>query len=111
MTAFALPPVVAAVTDSATADAIVRLAAAEAAARRRPDVVVHRRTWHEPNVVEAVVRQAAGAGLLVVGARDHPRLSDRLLGSVTTGIIRSAAGPVVVVPVAGGNGPVQKGEK
>ena len=77
---------------------------------RYPDVVVHRRAWHEPNVVEAVVREAAGAGLLVVGARDHPRLSDRLLGSVTTGIIRSAAGPVVVVPVAGGNGPVQKGE-
>jgi nucleotide-binding universal stress UspA family protein len=70
--------------------------------RRYPDVVVRRRAWHEPNIAAAVARAAGRAGLLVVGTRDHPRFSARLLGSTTTEIIRTATGPVAVVPFANG---------
>jgi nucleotide-binding universal stress UspA family protein len=73
--------------------------------RRYPDVVVRRRARHEPNIAAAMAREAGRAGLLVVGARDHPRLSARLLGSATTEIMRYATGPVAVVPSVNGSDP------
>jgi len=65
---------------------------------RYPDVVVHRRAFHDPDVVKALAVAAVDAGLLVVASRDHPRLSERLLGSVTAGVLRHATCPVAVVP-------------
>jgi len=65
---------------------------------RYPDVVVHRRAFHDPDVVKALAVVAADAGLLVVASRDHPRLSERLLGSVTAGVLGHATCPVAVVP-------------
>ena len=92
--------------DAADAESGRMLAEALAGwSRRYPDVTVRRRAWHEPNVAAAVAREAGRAGLLVVGARDHPRLSARLLGSTTTEIMRYATGPVAVVPFTNGTDP------
>ncbi len=43
---------------------------------------------------------AVDAGLLVVGRRDHGRVAEAVLGSVTAGLSRRASCPVVAVPQA-----------
>jgi len=63
-----------------------------------PDVVVHRRVWHAPDVVTSLAAATADAGLLVVATRDHPGLSERLLGGVAAGLVRRAVCPLAVVP-------------
>jgi len=63
-----------------------------------PDVTVRRRAWHDPAVVQAIADQAEKAGLLVVATRDHPRMSERLLGSVTAELLGATSCPLAVVP-------------
>ncbi|MEV4536629.1 universal stress protein [Asanoa sp. NPDC049518] len=65
---------------------------------RYPDVAVVRRTWHDPTVVRAIADRAEKAGLLVVATRDHPRMSERLLGSVTGELLGATPCPLAVVP-------------
>jgi nucleotide-binding universal stress UspA family protein len=66
-----------------------------------PDVSVRRHTWHDPDVVRAIVHYAEKAGLLVVATRDHPLMSDRLLGTVTAALVDAAPCPLAVVPAFG----------
>jgi nucleotide-binding universal stress UspA family protein len=51
-------------------------------------------------LVEKVLSQAAehGAGMIVMGSHGHGALYTLLVGSVTSGVLKSAACPVVVVP-------------
>jgi nucleotide-binding universal stress UspA family protein len=61
------------------------------------DVAVRTRLV-EGRPVASLVREAAGADLLVVGSRGHGRVAAVVLGSVSTGCVHHAACPVVVVP-------------
>jgi len=65
---------------------------------RYSDVVVHRRAFHDPDIVKALAAAADDAAVLVVASRDHPRYSERLLGSITAGLLRHATCPAAVVP-------------
>jgi nucleotide-binding universal stress UspA family protein len=67
-----------------------------------PDVTVQRRAVHDPDIVQALIRQTAGSGLLVVGARHHPLASDQLLGPVTRALIGRTHCPLAVVPARRG---------
>jgi nucleotide-binding universal stress UspA family protein len=49
--------------------------------------------------------RAIGASYIVVGSHGHGRMFELLLGSVTQGVIRDAAVPVVVVPERAKPGP------
>ncbi|WP_327004427.1 universal stress protein [Dactylosporangium sp. NBC_01737] len=62
-----------------------------------PDVLVERRVVLAANVGEELVRQAAGAAVLVVGARSSEARSDLLLGPVTRFAMLGAACPVAVL--------------
>ncbi|MBH5333450.1 universal stress protein [Streptomyces pactum] len=83
-------------------------AGAEEAGRRLLSDVAARVTAAAPGVavgtellagdtVEALVAEAAKAGMLVLGARGHGALVGYLLGSVSLHVLRQARGPVVVV--------------
>jgi nucleotide-binding universal stress UspA family protein len=52
----------------------------------------------EGRPVEALIEAARDADLLVVGSRGHGGLAATVLGSVSTGAVRHARCPVVVVP-------------
>jgi nucleotide-binding universal stress UspA family protein len=52
----------------------------------------------EGTVVEQVARESEGADLLVIGSRGYGPLRRVVLGSMTGGILRAAACPVLVVP-------------
>jgi nucleotide-binding universal stress UspA family protein len=52
----------------------------------------------EGRPVEALLEAARDADLLVVGSRGHGGLAATVLGSVSTGVVRHAPCPVVVVP-------------
>lgn len=95
----------------AAASARDTLAAREAEERTRVEAIVRRvlaRTDGDPSEVEAVqvsgpivtalLEQADGAAMLVVGRRGLGRLGRLLLGSVSAGVARQAHLPVTVVP-------------
>jgi nucleotide-binding universal stress UspA family protein len=54
----------------------------------------------EGSAIDTLVGAAADAALLVLGDHRHGRLFEALLGSVTTGCLRHANCPVVVVPTS-----------
>ncbi|GHG55088.1 universal stress protein [Flavimobilis marinus] len=95
----------------AAASARDTLAAREAEERTRVEAIVRRvlaRMDGDPSEVEAVqvpgpivtalLEQADGAAMLVVGRRGLGRLGRLLLGSVSAGVARQAHLPVTVVP-------------
>ncbi|MCW6006226.1 universal stress protein [Micromonospora sp. CPCC 205371] len=65
-----------------------------------PDVRV-KRAVYTGRALPALLRAAAGARLLVLGARGHGVAARALLGSVSHGAVDRAAGPVAVVPPTG----------
>jgi nucleotide-binding universal stress UspA family protein len=52
----------------------------------------------EGRPVDALVKAAKGADLVVVGSRGHSGLSASVLGSVSAGVMHHAGCPIVVVP-------------
>lgn len=99
----------------AAASARDTLAAREAEELARVEAIVHRvlaRTDGEASEVEAVqvpgpivtalLEQADGAAMLVVGRRGLGRLGRLLLGSVSAGVSRQAHLPVTIVPADAG---------
>lgn len=65
-----------------------------------PDVPV-KRAVYAGRALPALLRAAAGARLLVLGARGHGPAARALLGSVSHGAVDRAAGPVAVAPPTG----------
>lgn len=63
----------------------------------------------EGSPVECIAEQARrlSADLIIVGSHGHGALYHLLLGSVTTGVLRSVHCPVVVVPVRAARGAAQ----
>jgi nucleotide-binding universal stress UspA family protein len=80
-----------------------RLLAEELAgwSEKYPDVLVHRRTLHAPDVATALDHFSTDAGLLVVGARNRPTSGGSALGGVTRRLVRIARCPVAVVRLGG----------
>jgi nucleotide-binding universal stress UspA family protein len=60
-----------------------------------------RAVLHRGDVVDQILREAERVApyLIVIGSHGHGALKRLLLGGVSTGVLRRAAGPVVVVPV------------
>jgi nucleotide-binding universal stress UspA family protein len=75
-----------------------RLLAEELAgwSEKYPDVVVHRRALHAPDVATALDHFSADAALLVIGARSRPARSGTALGGVSRRLVRVAQCPVAV---------------
>ncbi|MBC2876575.1 MULTISPECIES: universal stress protein [Streptomyces] len=70
--------------------------AGERAAKEFPGLtVITRQVAADP--VPALIAEAAGADLLVLGSRGHGTVVGHLLGSVGLHVLRQATGPVVVV--------------
>ncbi|GLI01061.1 universal stress protein [Phytohabitans aurantiacus] len=65
-----------------------------------PDVRV-KRAVYTGRALPALLRAAAGARLLALGARGHGVAARVLLGSVSHGVVDQAGGPVAVVPSMG----------
>ncbi|HET6809431.1 MAG TPA: universal stress protein [Acidimicrobiales bacterium] len=66
------------------------------AQRLHPEVVFTTKVIPGP-AAEALIREAKGARLLVVGSRGHGAFTGMLIGSVSTHCVRHARCPVVVV--------------
>jgi nucleotide-binding universal stress UspA family protein len=71
---------------------------AASARRQYPEVVVSTETAPGP-AADVLSRAATDADLLVLGSHGHSRLFHAVLGSVAEECIRTAACPVVVIPV------------
>jgi len=121
------PGVVAGIDGSPAARVAVDWAAREAALREWPLTIVHVAHWSsgadaavadavataehaagrtqvkimteilEPPVVPALIEVSRDAGMLVVGRRGLGRVGRRLLGSVSSGLVRDAMCPVAVI--------------
>ncbi|MBZ4322892.1 universal stress protein [Streptomyces huiliensis] len=70
--------------------------AGERAAKNHPGLTVTTRQL-AADPVPALIAEAAGADLLVIGSRGHGTVVGHLLGSVGLHVLRQATGPVVVV--------------
>jgi nucleotide-binding universal stress UspA family protein len=90
----------AAVRVAAARDAERDLAKLEAAREQvAREVAVEARQVQGP-IVDKIVEEARqhGAELIVLGSHGHGALFELLVGSVTSGVLRQAACPVLVVP-------------
>lgn len=65
-------------------------------AEKFPEVAITSRVIHG-HPVRTLVREAAGARLLVVGSRGRGQVRSLVLGSVSHGVLHHATGPVAVV--------------
>jgi hypothetical protein len=65
-----------------------------------PEVEVERRAVHGPDIEHGMVALTRDASMVVVAARSRLETGDRVLGPITSGLLRDAACPVVVIPVA-----------
>jgi nucleotide-binding universal stress UspA family protein len=76
-----------------------RLLAEEVAgwSEKYPDVTVHRRALHAPDVATALDHFSTDAALLVVGAGGRSARSGTALGGVTRRLIRTARCPIAVI--------------
>jgi nucleotide-binding universal stress UspA family protein len=62
-----------------------------------PDLHIHRHAVHEMSPVRAILGEADGAGLVVVGSRGVGGFAGLLLGSTVDGLVRHSPTPVAVV--------------
>jgi nucleotide-binding universal stress UspA family protein len=65
-----------------------------------PDVDIERRAVHGPDVEHGIAALTRDASMVVVAARSRLETGERVLGPITTGLLRDSECPVVVIPAA-----------
>jgi nucleotide-binding universal stress UspA family protein len=62
-----------------------------------PDVEIDRRVVHGPDVEHGIVALTRDASMVVVAAHSRLKTGERVLGPITSGLLRDARCPVVVL--------------
>jgi nucleotide-binding universal stress UspA family protein len=65
-----------------------------------PDVEIERRAVRGPSVEHGIVALTQDASMVVVAARSRLATGERVLGPITSGLLRDSHCPVVVIPAS-----------